>query len=894
MKTLLSLGALLLAGLFAAAAHAQSVYRPEPTGPAAAQVLQRIQMLRSLAAESLDDAIAEARAIERQLAGESSGFGRRALAAVRAELGRALLQANRPMEAAEPLRLAVAVLRADVELALRSGYPSSAQLHAHSKAVVELAAAYIALGRRSDAAAVYEAALAIDEGPFSVVIRLGAGRLAASAGDLTAARHHFDIAHGQLTRDVPPGFDAMMRAASAVMAGLSNACLMAKSLARAMFVDDTGPSGRARPCLKPILSELAQVRIELAAILQRLGAVDDLVALYKEAARPAEPVAPPFPMPFISGVPADAGWEDEDVFRALAAALGAVGRTELAREAIGRALEAGRSRIRTSAAQVSAALLWDPVARYRESLFAWIGFEVDSGGVATYAPLIDEIMGAQGIVLRLMAAQRQRIAVSADRRVRMFARRLAELRERELGLNPDDGMWYLEQHAMVLAERMQVEQQLRALLGDEDIDQLGDSLALGPRVARALGSRTLLGFIKYRRTDGSGSTATHYGGYRIGPGSEARLVDLGPAVQIDALVARLRGDMDQRAGSGAAPSGEPPAGARELYRRLIAPLGAGQPAAQETIVVPDGQLALLPFEALVDAEGRFLIERSQWRYLNSPRELLEGRQRTARPSRTAVVIGDPDFESNAVAKGGAKPALVAMRGFGRAALRDARFSKLPDTRGEAESVAASMKRRMDLDVALMLGAQASAEGLAAVRSPRVLHLATHGFYLSGLAEPIEVRPQPDQTPVEVWIDRTDLAAGLALAGANDGLARGSADGIAFLGDLRRLQLQGTELVVLSACDTGVGQVESGEGVLSLRSAIHESGAASVIASLWVVPSAPTTRLMQSFYERYAESADASQALAEAKRRMLKSGHGPEAWAAFVLSGAESAARSAGP
>jgi CHAT domain-containing protein len=198
---------------------------------------------------------------------------------------------------------------------------------------------------------------------------------------------------------------------------------------------------------------------------------------------------------------------------------------------------------------------------------------------------------------------------------------------------------------------------------------------------------------------------------------------------------------------------------------------------------------------------------------------------------------------------------------------------------------------------------------------RFLHVATHGFFAppewSSLLDPAEEDGQgPTPRATAPW-QRSGLAAlhpgllcGLALAGANALPAPGSDDGILTAEEVASLRLGGVDLAVLSACETGLGPVAGGEGVLGLQRAFQVSGARTVVASLWKVSDEHTRELMERFYENLWDQRKGKlEALRDAQLAMMregpqrgmvivrKDGHAekprrlpPYYWAAFVLSG----------
>jgi CHAT domain-containing protein len=180
--------------------------------------------------------------------------------------------------------------------------------------------------------------------------------------------------------------------------------------------------------------------------------------------------------------------------------------------------------------------------------------------------------------------------------------------------------------------------------------------------------------------------------------------------------------------------------------------------------------------------------------------------------------------------------------------------------------------------------------LLGVKSPRALHLATHGFFLAepGGASGSTSRESPA-------MDDPMLRAGLFFAGANRTLsgepsAPGLDDGILTAYEATGLNLHGTELVVLSACETGLGQTKSGEGVFGLRRAFQEAGAESLMMSMWSVPDRETKELMARFYRKWLAGKEKHLALREAQlemREVVRKRYGvdfPFYWGAFVLVG----------
>ena len=172
---------------------------------------------------------------------------------------------------------------------------------------------------------------------------------------------------------------------------------------------------------------------------------------------------------------------------------------------------------------------------------------------------------------------------------------------------------------------------------------------------------------------------------------------------------------------------------------------------------------------------------------------------------------------------------------------------------------------------ILSGRQATESALKRADAPRVLHIATHGFFL--------------QDAASARIENPLLRSGLALAGANL-RARGADDGIFTALEASGLNLWGTKLVTLSACDTGVGEVKNGEGVYGLRRAFFLAGAESLVMSLWPVSDYMTREMMTTYYTGLKQGLGRGEALRQAQLVMLKRAgrRHPFYWASFIQSG----------
>ncbi|MBL9151873.1 MAG: CHAT domain-containing protein [Verrucomicrobiales bacterium] len=340
----------------------------------------------------------------------------------------------------------------------------------------------------------------------------------------------------------------------------------------------------------------------------------------------------------------------------------------------------------------------------------------------------------------------------------------------------------------------------------------------------------------------------------------------GRAESTDKAIFEFR-EMVARVASGVVDDAALEAASRKLHELLIAKLLPHLDGVETLVIAPDKALNLLPFPALQDAQGRFLAESFLVYHVSSGRDLIP-RSRPADEPGPAVVLADPQFSLTTAPDGlGAAPAV--HRAFAPFDL-----PPLPGTRTEARGVYGILNGTPQIpEYALPLaGAQASETALRGVKSPRILHLATHGFFLSDLKAP-ESSPETGGASVSSM----DLSFGgaLALTGADDTLRRWgrgdipdpASDGILFTGEIPGLDLRGTELVVLSACRTALG-AGSGEGVNGMRRAFVTAGARNVLMTLWDIADEPTAEFMTQFYQRFKESGNAPHSLAGVQRESL--------------------------
>jgi CHAT domain-containing protein len=367
-----------------------------------------------------------------------------------------------------------------------------------------------------------------------------------------------------------------------------------------------------------------------------------------------------------------------------------------------------------------------------------------------------------------------------------------------------------------------------------------------------------------------------------------RSFNLGSASSIDRLVSRWRAEIDRERDSFGRNAVRNEAAYREaalaLRRAVWDPLLPALAGARIVFLVPDGRLDSINFAALPSSLRSYLAETGPLLHvLNAERDLL--REASASPSRTKALlaVGEPAFGTVSSAPPGAVT-FNAGQTSTCANFAGMTFAPLASS-GEEIGEAVRFARGQGWQTELLRGAAATEEAVkSAAHGQQVVHIATHGFFLPencGRSETVRESPL--------------LRAGLVFAGANtrrrDAPVRPEEDGILTAEEAASLDLDGTEWVVLSGCETGVGETRAGEGALGLRRAFEEAGARTQIASLWPVRDADAARWTESLYEaRFVRHQSTVQAVAYAGRtaiaRRRKAGLSthPFYWAGFVASG----------
>jgi CHAT domain-containing protein len=374
----------------------------------------------------------------------------------------------------------------------------------------------------------------------------------------------------------------------------------------------------------------------------------------------------------------------------------------------------------------------------------------------------------------------------------------------------------------------------------------------------------LIELLRYNHYTGTKQDEPRYGAVVIPPTGKPKWVPLGKADEIER---RIR--LYQRSTRGETDEATLRQALQSLGQQIWAPIEAALPGKfAHVIISPDGQLSFLSFATLLLPNDQFLGEKYSIRYVASGRDLL--RNKNVASDGATLVYANPEFSRSAPAP--LNVAATTLRDVEMRDLRGLSLAQLPGTENEARAL-----EKRGKNVKIFLGPAATEESLREINSPRVLHLATHGFFLPEAAP--SAAPASGRAPSgapKLRMNNPMHRSGLAFAGAETTLeawSRGEVpparnDGILTAEEVGGLKLDRTWLVVLSACDTGSGEARAGEGVMGLRRGFVQAGAQNLLMTLWPISDQTTVDIMLDFYDAALKTSDAPQALADTQRNWL--------------------------
>lgn len=493
----------------------------------------------------------------------------------------------------------------------------------------------------------------------------------------------------------------------------------------------------------------------------------------------------------------------------------------------------------------------------------------------------DKVLRWKAIVLTSMIAQRQALLAHKDRRLRAKLDQLANVRTELANLAmavPEKG------------ERRKLTARMRTLSREKDrleraLSRRSEAFKAGQRsisadfraVCRSLDrDAALVDYVRYVRTRGD-SRAWHFAAFvtRGGACDKPVRVELGRAAAIDKAVRNYRLLMENNEDTDdiLALAGK----LRKLVWDKVQPALAKR---RRIWVSTDGSLNGVPFGGLSHGR-RFLVEDFTFAYVPNGAALLRRPAATPPPARReSLLIGGVRYGSRDKTNKRSR-----SRGSGCGIQSRPSYQYLPGTKRETDSVVGLFGK--GAKVKTLTGNSADEETVKRLLpESRIVHMATHGFFARPCGENSSVENETASNPL--------VRSGIVLAGANGtrgALVVDGEDGVLTAEEVAELDLRAVDLAVLSACETGLGDIRDGEGVLGLRWAFHIAGAHALVMSLWQVPDEQTRQLMIAFYKHIQgkKKLDAASALRAAQLKMLRARRAegdpsPWSWSAFIASG----------
>ena len=388
----------------------------------------------------------------------------------------------------------------------------------------------------------------------------------------------------------------------------------------------------------------------------------------------------------------------------------------------------------------------------------------------------------------------------------------------------------------------------------------------------------LIEYLHYMKYLGNQQGEERYGAIVLFSNGDPLWIPLAKSDRIETLVrqygALVRSQMEEE---------ELSENLQALYEAVFAPIVRALPSQTKRIIVsPDGQLNFISFATLLTEDNQFLAQKYDIQYVTTGRDLLGPTNPST--ARNVILFADPDFKfgpatiSPGPEDGSSTVASQSSLVRERNAMADLTFTTLPATREESDELIKKFSG-YGWKATVFTEDKATKEALLQIHSPYILHLATHGFFVRDDANQTEPGPSSKERqniPQSRFFRNPMHGSGLAFTGAQSTVEAWKRnevppvenDGIVTAEDVSMLDLRGTWLVSLSACDTGLGEAKDGEGVLGLRRGFIEAGAQNLLMTLWAVSDEVTVQIMSDFYEAAHHSGNAPEALAEVQREWL--------------------------
>ncbi|MBK9719403.1 MAG: CHAT domain-containing protein [Saprospiraceae bacterium] len=409
-------------------------------------------------------------------------------------------------------------------------------------------------------------------------------------------------------------------------------------------------------------------------------------------------------------------------------------------------------------------------------------------------------------------------------------------------------------------------------------------------------------FVHYRYTNKKPTDSIMYSALIVKPESiEPIFISLFEEKSLDSLLntkterkADYVNNLYTLADRGARPIESP---IRSLYEILWQPMEKELVGVKKIYYSPTGLLHRINLDAIARSSTKTLADQYQLIELNSTRELVIPSQ-VKIANNEAVLFGGIQYDQDSSLLN--PEPLITSRSRGElsfknvdSTLRGGSWNYLPGTEDEVNTIG-TMMMASGLDVKTKKGYQATEESFKNIGannspSPKILHIASHGYFFPDPKSTSNIAGFENQKePVFKMSEHPMLRSGLILAGGNAAwqgkqTLEGREDGVLTAYEISQMNLSNTELVVLSACETGLGEIQGNEGVYGLQRAFKIAGAKYIIMSLWQVPDKQTSLLMTTFYKKWLkEKMTIPDAFQSAQKELRNAGLDPYQWAGFIL------------
>jgi len=520
------------------------------------------------------------------------------------------------------------------------------------------------------------------------------------------------------------------------------------------------------------------------------------------------------------------------------------------------------------------------------------------GDAKAAAAGLDLVLVRKGIVFDAQARQSEAIANSLDSETKKLWDDLSMVRRTLSGLlqHKPSKMDSETYKSRIKAEQKKAAELESQLAGKSALvaEQVKQRKVTANTLAAVLGQDDVLAeFVRIRDYDWENhkwAKSYRYLVFVLKHDGSVQLVNLGDA---DALESKVQATLKSLGVIGTDPKLQEEA-SRALYDVIWQPLEKAVGGAKSVIVSPDGLLNLVPFNAMRNQSGKYLIESKQIAYVTSGRDLAKG-DVGMKPEQTLYLAANPQFDLTVPSGSGRNQTSDTTR----SASFSMHFSQLPGTELEAKAIPAYLAGKKTI----VVGKAATESNLMHAKSSKVIHLATHGFFLkdqpslvaSNTRGAVAMMDEDDEQAVVSQLpkgyENPMVRSGLALAGANHAKdSNNGDDGLLTALEVSGMNLHATDLVTLSACETGRGEVKTGDGVYGLRRAFALAGVKNLVMSLWAVSDDVTATQMQQFYQAYGKGESPAQAMRSAQLNTIKGLRdkkgfaAPALWAPFMVQG----------